>query len=83
MNTTETIRDTARHVAETAANSLTAVFESGGEVFVRTPLMYPSGSSVVVIVRGAANHYYISDYGLSASEADAIGADKQLSAVQP
>ena len=42
--------------------------------FVRTPLLYPNGSTVVVKLHESGDRYFVSDMGLGYQEAELIGA---------
>ena len=42
--------------------------------FIRTPLLYPSGSTVVVQVAQGEGRFFVSDFGLGYQESDLYGA---------
>lgn len=45
---------------------------------VNTPLMFPSGGSVVIQVTGSNDSYFVSDMGLAFNEAEMMGASPRL-----
>lgn len=45
--------------------------------FVTTPMMYPSGGSVVIWIDRAAPHYFITDYGFGVRECEIMGAERR------
>jgi hypothetical protein len=46
----------------------------GGNVFIRTPVLYPSGATVVVRVDDAGKTFFVTDMGAGYQEADMMGA---------
>lgn len=44
--------------------------------YVTTPLLYPSGSAVVVRVSGGGDRFFVTDFGLGRTEAEMMGADR-------
>src|SRR5262245_6423555 len=44
--------------------------------YVRTPLLYPSGSTVVVRVAGSGDDFSVTDFGLGFMEAEGMGLEK-------
>jgi hypothetical protein len=44
--------------------------------FVNLPILYPSGSGVVVRISGGPNTYFVTDFGLGYTEADFMGATR-------
>ena len=73
----------ARETADAIARQLAAAFEAGGECFVRTPLMYPGGSNVVVHLAGRGDRLFVSDFGAGFEEAELIGADRYYTRIAP
>jgi hypothetical protein len=56
------------------AHMLVATEHRQGGSFVRTPLLYPSGATVVVRIEDGADRFFVSDIGLGHQEADMMGA---------
>lgn len=56
------------------AHEIVATEHLGGGSFIRTPILYPSGSTVVVRIERGAEKYLVSDWGGGHQEADMIGA---------
>jgi hypothetical protein len=50
-------------VDEVAKEIIATEHRTGGS-FIRTPLMYPSGTSVVVRIEEGENRFFVSDFGL-------------------
>jgi hypothetical protein len=50
-----------------------------GGSYIRTPVMYPSGSSVVVRIEQGSDRFFVSDVGLGQQEADLMGAGPMYS----
>ena len=70
-----------RKIVDEAARSLSAVRHDEDASYLRTPVMYPGGSMVVVRVAAVgigsgtfADHFLVSDMGLARQEADLMGA---------
>src|ERR1700730_15333242 len=59
---------------ENVARQLVATEHDLGGAFIRMPLLYPSGSTVVVRVAQGDGRYFVSDYGLGHQEAGLQGA---------
>ncbi|MBI4968059.1 MAG: hypothetical protein HZC25_08055 [Rhodospirillales bacterium] len=77
-------RNTAfRAIIEEVARSLASVRHEGEASYVRTPILYPGGSLVVVRVEQAGRHYLISDMGLGFVEADQMGAEVSFGRTAP
>jgi hypothetical protein len=62
----ELIEDVAREIVATEHHI--------GGSFIRTPLLYPSGATVVVRIQQGDNRYFVSDWGLGYQESDLYGA---------
>jgi hypothetical protein len=66
---------TLQAVVEELARELVSVEYRSGSSFIRTPLLYPSGGSVVVRVdEHSASSYFVSDMGFGYQEAEFMGA---------
>lgn len=62
---------------DAVARELVATDHRAGASFIRTPLVYPSGATVVVRVDDdGTNEFFITDMGLGFREADFIGASR-------
>lgn len=59
---------------EHAARALVTVDHAAGHSFIHTPLMYPTGSSVVVQINDAGGEYFVTDFGMGYEEAVMMGA---------
>jgi hypothetical protein len=59
---------------ENAARELVSVEFHNGSAFIRTPILYPSGSTVVVRVDDNGKSYFVSDFGMGYQEADLMEA---------
>lgn len=55
-------------IAEQVARSLASSIAVQGAYFIRTPLLYPSGTSVVVRIDGSNNRFFVSDNGMGFEE---------------
>lgn len=66
-----------QRVVEDAARQLVAVEEVSGAQYVKTPLMYVSGASVVVRVEraGSSTEFLVSDFGSGHQEAEWLGGE--------
>lgn len=60
-----------------AVRGLVSVRHEASGSFIDTPLMYPSGGSVVVWVRREEPHYFVSDFGFAFKECVIMGADRR------
>jgi len=69
--------DTFEAAIERAAARLVSVRHEESGAFVTTPLMYPSGGSVVVWIDRSPPRYFVSDYGFAARECEIMGADRR------
>lgn len=63
-----------RQAIEIAAKQLVATDHRDGVSYIKVPLIFPSGSTVVVRVADAHPHFFVSDYGAGHEEADMMGA---------
>lgn len=63
-----------KEMVENVARSIVATEHRISGSFIRTPLMYPSGSTVVVRIEQGENRFFVSDIGLGHSEAEMMGA---------
>src|SRR5579883_550486 len=61
-------------IAEDVARQLVTVEHRPIGSFIKTPLLYPSGSTVVVRVYESASRYFVTDDGLGYQEAELLGA---------
>ncbi len=55
-------------IAEQVARSLASSMRVGGAYHIQTPLLYPSGSSVVVRIDGSSDRFFVSDFGMGYEE---------------
>jgi hypothetical protein len=67
-------REQFQKVVDGVARELATSIHRPDASFVRTPLMYPSGATVVVKVDGGPDKYFVSDYGLGYEESEMMGA---------
>ncbi len=69
------LKDTeVARIAEEVARCMAQSISNGAGTFIRTPVLYPSGSSVVVHLDGSRDRFFVSDYGYGYAEADMMGA---------
>jgi hypothetical protein len=61
-------------IVDEAVRDLVAADHRKGSSFVRTPLLYPGGSSVVVRVDDCGTSFLVTDMALGYQEADLMGA---------
>src|SRR3954463_9210021 len=61
-------------LVESIAREIVATEHHVGGSFIRTPLLYPSGATVVVRIEQGDNKYFVSDFGLGYQETDLYGA---------
>src|ERR1044071_3632432 len=59
---------------EAATRELVATEHDASGAFIRLPLLYPSGSTVVVRVDDGNGRYFVSDFGLGYSQSELYGA---------
>ena len=64
-----------QEVVRSAASQLVSCDLISGATYVTTPLMYSSGSYVVVRVEQAADEYFVSDFGAGHEEAQLINGE--------
>jgi hypothetical protein len=60
-------------IAEGIAHALVDTTVKGGSAFISTPLLYPSGSHVVVRLDGTGDRWFVSDDGYGHLEAQMMG----------
>jgi hypothetical protein len=60
-------------IAEAVAHALVDTSIRGGSAFISTPILYPSGSHVVVRMDGAGDQWFVSDDGYGHLEAEIMG----------
>lgn len=60
-------------LTESVARQLVNVRHDAGGAYFRVPLLYPSGSSVVIRVEQAGSNFLVSDFGLGQEEAEMLG----------
>jgi hypothetical protein len=68
-----THREKWQSAVEAAALQLVTVDVRSTGAFIRTPLLYPSGATVVVRVEPLNGHFFVSDIGLGYQEAELMG----------
>lgn len=61
-------------LVDSVARQIVATEHRTGGSFIRTPLMYPSSTSVVVRIEQGDNRFFVSDFGLGYQEAELMGA---------
>jgi hypothetical protein len=61
-----------------AIQSLVSHEQVNGETYITLPLLYPSGTSVVVRVRVDGDSYFVSDMGMGWSEVEMMGGSQHL-----
>lgn len=61
-------------IAQEVASSLATATASTTSSFIATPLVYPSGTSVVVRLDGSGIRFFVSDYGMGFQEAMMMNA---------
>jgi hypothetical protein len=64
-----------RDVIEAVARELVATDHRTSGSYIRTPLMYPGGTTVVVRIEQGDDRFFVSDIGLGHQEAELMGAD--------
>lgn len=62
------------YIAEKISKDLIAIDMGKSSVLISLPVLYPSGSTVVVSVEAVGENFFISDMGLGFQEADMMGA---------
>ena len=63
-----------RDLIDSVARQLVSVSHDAGRSFISTPLMYPSGSSVVIRIEDAGRDFLVTDFGSGYEEASMLGA---------
>jgi hypothetical protein len=63
-----------RTMVDDVAREIVATEHRVGGSFIRTPLMYPSGASVVVKIENGTEKFFVSDVGFGHQEAEMMGA---------
>lgn len=76
-----TILQKASALGQEIAARLTTVSSDARQIFIETPLLYPSGAHVVVTVDGNGNCYFVSDNSGGFLEADLMGATRSFSSI--
>ncbi len=61
-------------IVDEVAREIVATEHRVGGSFIRTPLMYPSGSTVVVRIEEGEDRFFVSDMGFGYQEAEMMGA---------
>ena len=75
MNNSETSLK-FQDVVQAAVSRLVSCRRVGESSYVTTPLLYPSGSYVVVRVDGHGEGFFVTDFGMGFEEASELGAEK-------
>ncbi len=70
-------------IADEVARSLATATSDGRGGYIRTPLRYPGGSCVVVMISGDGDRFFVTDMGFGMSEAEQIGAEGQYARIAP
>jgi hypothetical protein len=65
--------DNLKTIAEGVAHALVDTSIKGGSAFISTPLLYPSGSHVVVRMDGSGERWLVTDDGYGHLEAEMMG----------
>lgn len=68
-----------REIVESVVRQLVSFDDRVDGFYVTTPLLYPSGASVVVRADGGPDRFLVSDFGMGYHEADMMGATPQFS----
>lgn len=68
---------TLERIADDVTRQMAYAFERSGMTFIKTPLLLPDGSSVVVTIEQSGRDFIVSDYGCAAQECDMMGATPQ------
>lgn len=63
-----------KNIADKIIQELVAIDMGKSSVMISMPVLYPSGSTVVVKVDSIRNNYFVSDMGLGFQEAEMMGA---------
>lgn len=67
-------RSSFSSLVDRVARELMAIKHQVRHSVISTPLMYPSGSSVVVRINDAGTEYFVTDFGMGYEEASMLGA---------
>jgi hypothetical protein len=67
-----------RNIADEVAKTLAYVKDSNGDRLVVTPLLYPSGSRVLIRIDQLEKGFFVSDYGCGANEASMLAGIEGL-----
>lgn len=68
--------ETLMRAAEAAMRDIVSAAHRPEGSYIKTPLLYPSGSTAVVRITGGPDVYFVTDYGLGYSEAEMMGASR-------
>ena len=63
-------------IVELAMREIVSAAHRAEGSYVRTPLLYPSGSEVVVRISGGPNDFFVTDFGAGYLEAEMMGAPR-------
>jgi hypothetical protein len=63
-----------KELVDDVARQIVATEHRTGGSFIRTPLLYPGGSTVVVRIEEGTERFFVSDFGLGFQEAELMGA---------
>lgn len=69
-------KETASGIAELVARELATSEGGATSAFVNTPLLYPSGASVVVRLDMVGATFFVTDFGMGFQEAEMMGAPR-------
>jgi hypothetical protein len=70
-------------IEDIARQIIVADVRSGEEAFVRTPMLYPSGSTAIVRITAAGDDFFVTDFGAGYDEADMMGGSATFSRNAP
>jgi hypothetical protein len=68
------VNPTFKALVDDVAQMIVATEHRRGGSFIRTPLLYPSGATVVVRIEDGSDRFFVSDIGLGHQEAEVMGA---------
>ena len=63
------------------ASGLTRVSADSSQIFIETPLLYPSGTHVIVCIDAGGGAHFVSDNGGGFREADLMGTSRSFSGI--
>ena len=66
-----------QEVVRAAAQQLVSIDHVKNGTYVRTPLLYASGSYVVIRVDAGGGEFFVSDFGAGHEEAQQLGSDQR------